>query len=75
MKEDWEDLKEDPLTPEELQRTRMTLTRVDQLWTLWGWLASAVRDYKAWAAFIAVAGFIWGEQLVAALGKLVGVLP
>jgi hypothetical protein len=77
MQDPWKDYKDDPLTPEELQRTRHFVSttggQVEALWFLWGWLAMAVKDAKSWAAAMGVGALLWGPQIVEAVRKLMGV--
>jgi hypothetical protein len=79
MREPWEDFKDDPLTPTELQRARhfmaVTQSRLDALWLLWGWLAAAIQDRKMWGAAIAVSALLWGKDFAEAARKLMGVIP
>jgi len=79
MKDPWEDYRADPLTPEELQRVRLhiaeTTRKLDLLWFLWGWLATAVQDRKAWVAAAAISAFLWGERIIEGLQRVMGVGP
>ena len=79
MQDPWKDFRDDPLTPDELQRTRWLLAaleaKVAALWFLWGWLATAVKDAKAWGAAVAVAGLLWGERIIEIVRSALGVGP
>jgi len=70
---DWEDLKKDPLSDTDLQKTRLTIQRMDDAWPIIGPIVAVVRNWKAWA--IALAFFLWINQpdILGALKTIMGV--
>ena len=68
MQDPWKDFNKEPFSPEDHQRIRWLMARLEErvaaLWRLWGWLATAVSDRKAWASAgaVGVAVILWSGK-------------
>lgn len=72
---EWDRYDEAPLTEEELRRVRMNDDRMDQIYPIFGPLASILRNWKTIIAVVAVAVFIGSDRGRVILSAIAEVLP
>jgi hypothetical protein len=68
----WNNLKDDPLTPEELQRVRLATERTEESWPIIGPMVAALRNWKAWLFAAIFVAWINRPEIVAAITALIG---